>query len=40
MPDMIEKLDGRQLATKERIRLKAEAKKTRRETFRGEDETS
>jgi len=35
-----EKADGRSMKTSERIRLKAEAKKARREIFRGEDENS
>lgn len=32
--------DGRWMLTSERIRLKAEAKKTRRDDFRAETETS
>ena len=33
-------VDGRSMKTSERIRLKAEAKKLRRDVFRGEDENS
>ncbi len=38
--DRQEKVDGRWMLTSERLRLKAEAKKARRDTFRGENENS